>query len=645
MKDQDKTKEELIRELQALREGSNNVKLALAMQAGDMAWWEMDLATGGVTFDKRKTEMLGFAPEKFSHYLDFTQLIHPEDHDRVMLAMQMHIDGELEKYEVEYRIKTASGGYIWFFDYGSVISRDLSGRPLVITGFVFNITSRKKAEDALRESEMLYRSILNASPDTIVFTDLEGKVKLTSPSALNMFGYKEMNGLYNRTIFDFMLSEYQEKAKTAVEKIKMGFLSGPSQYIAIRADGSRFNVEANGEIIRNHNGEPANMIFVVRDITERKEAEKKLTKSEERFRQVVEQSQEVVWEVDQQGLFTYVSCLSTEIMGYTPEEMTGKMYFYEILPDKDRNQIKENIIDIVRQRGPIRNYINNILRPDGEIRIILTNGIPIYDENGELSGYRGINSDITERKRAEEALYRLNTELEMRISERTLQLTEANHELESFAHSVSHDLRAPLRHITGFISLLKEMDTNRWSEEENLYLDYIRNGVVEMNQLIEALLSFSRLNKATMQKTMLNMAEIVDQAIRFFEPEMKNRNIRFIIGDLPDAEGDGKLIRQVWINLISNAIKYTAGKVNVVIEIGSMKKENKTEYFIQDNGVGFDNRYAGKLFNVFQRLHTSREFEGIGIGLANVKRIVTRHGGWCSAVGETEKGAKFCFTL
>ncbi|MCX6267384.1 MAG: response regulator [Bacteroidetes bacterium] len=225
------------------------------------------------------------------------------------------------------------------------------------------------------------------------------------------------------------------------------------------------------------------------------------------------------------------------------------------------------------------------------------------------------------------------------------QLKSSNKELEAFSYSVSHDLRAPLRHISSFIDMLKEMNRPDRSEQELRYMDIISNGAAEMSKLIEALLSFSRLNHTELRKTPIHSTVMVNEVVKSLEPEMQNRNVIFKIGQLFDCEGDVQLIRQVWINLISNAIKYTGKRAEAIIEIGSIHQDMQITYFVKDNGAGFDMKYAGKLFTVFKRLHKASDYDGIGIGLATVNSIITRHGGSCSAEGEVGKGAAFFFSL
>ncbi|MCX6306395.1 MAG: response regulator [Bacteroidetes bacterium] len=252
------------------------------------------------------------------------------------------------------------------------------------------------------------------------------------------------------------------------------------------------------------------------------------------------------------------------------------------------------------------------------------------------------NEIIEER---EKKLQKLNAELEHRVEQRTLQFETANKELEAFSYSISHDLRAPLRHITGFIDILLDMKTVERSEEELHYLEIISGGASEMGKLITGLLSFSSLNRTELRKTKIRSAYMVKQVVNFFEPEIKNRDLTFKIGKIPDCEGDEQLLKQVWINLISNAIKYTGKKAEAIVEIGSTSQDGYITYFVKDNGAGFNMNNVEKLFGVFQRLHKSSDFEGIGIGLANVNSIVTRHGGHCSARGKPDEGATFFFSL
>jgi light-regulated signal transduction histidine kinase (bacteriophytochrome) len=256
-----------------------------------------------------------------------------------------------------------------------------------------------------------------------------------------------------------------------------------------------------------------------------------------------------------------------------------------------------------------------------------------------------VNYDITDRKRAEEDIRRLNDELEHRVLDRTSQLEAANRELEAFSYSVSHDLRAPLRHINGFVDLLNEKYTDLLPEKGKHYLSVITDASSQMGNLIDDLLQFSRTGRQEMQQMNLDMNSLVQEVVQSYADENENRNIVWQVAKLPNIKGDLSLLRMVWINLVSNAVKFSRGKEYPQIKIGYTEEKKEYIFFVRDNGAGFDMRYVHKLFGVFQRLHTKQQFEGTGIGLANVQRIILKHGGRCWAESELDQGATFYFTI
>jgi light-regulated signal transduction histidine kinase (bacteriophytochrome) len=242
-------------------------------------------------------------------------------------------------------------------------------------------------------------------------------------------------------------------------------------------------------------------------------------------------------------------------------------------------------------------------------------------------------------------VHQLNQSLEKRVAERTAALEDANRELESFSYSVSHDLRAPLRHVSGFVELLEKQAQGKLDERGEHYLSTIRDASSRAGQLVDDLLAFSRMGRSAMRSVRVEMNKLLDEVRSDLAPDLAGRTIDWQVSKLPSAQGDPALLRLVWINLLSNAIKFTAKRPSARIEISSAGQDDQTLYTVRDDGAGFDPAYMDKLFGVFQRLHSAEEFEGTGIGLATVRRIVARHGGKIWAESQPGRGAAFHFTL
>jgi PAS domain S-box-containing protein len=373
------------------------------------------------------------------------------------------------------------------------------------------------------------------------------------------------------------------------------------------------------------------------EIDERRRAEEALRTSEARYRLLVEEAPLGIVLFNDEALIEQVNPAACAMLGYEASELIG-MHPLPLIDSADHAKVEGAVAPL--EAGETMRMEQRLIRKNGS-------RLPVMSLSRQMPDgrYQFIFQDISERKQAEEAVHALNEQLDQRVRERTAELVAANKELESFSYSVSHDLRAPLRAINGFSNLLISDYADKLSGEALEYLDKVKENANKMASLIDDLLAFSRLSRNPLKKRRVDLRGLVVQVIDELHDEAGEREIKWQIGDLPPCQADPALLKQVYANLISNALKYTRPRQAPVIEIGSRQLRGQMVYFVRDNGVGFDMRYAGNLFGVFQRLHSETEFEGTGIGLAIVQRIVNRHGGRIWAEGEVDKGATFSFTL
>jgi len=542
------------------------------------------------------------------------------------------------------------------------------------------LEQRVEQRTAALESEMAERrrteearehlaAVVDSSDDAIISKTLEGTINTWNRGAEKAFGYSASE-MVGKAMLTLIPPERASEESDILARIRRGVSVEHFETVRIRKDGKRIDVSVTISPIKNSRGAIIGASKIARDITGRKQAEQRLAaqagelarQAEEllgsrhalenqtlMLQSVLDSMAEGLVAADERGKFIIWNPAAAKILGMgavnlPTQEWTAHygLYLEDMMTPFPADQLP--LARAIRGEAcTAQMFVRNPELDEGTW--IEVGGGPLKDKNGAVRGGVVAFRDITQRKADEREIRRLNEELEERVVQRTAQLEAANHELEAFTYSVSHDLRAPLRHIGGFSKILSEDFGPGLAPEARNYLQRIEDGVHRMGLLVDELLNLARIGRHVLKLQVTGLRAVVDEVVALLEPETEGRMVDWKIADLPPAECDPVLIKQVFQNLLANALKFTRPRDRAVIEISRREENGGTVIAVADNGVGFNMKYKDKLFGTFQRLHRAEDFEGTGIGLATVQRIIHKHGGRVWAEAQVDEGATFFFTL
>ena len=619
-----------------------------------------DLASKILYWNAAAARLYGWTKEEaigaISHQLLNTVFPVPLEEIEADLLRYGSWEGEL--------VHTCRNGEVRTLSSRWALRRDANGEPVSMLESNRDVTTRSNEDKK-------FRGLLESAPDPMVIVDGEGVIRLVNVRTQSVFGYSrdELIGHPVEIIVPERFREGHIARRSRYAKCPVTRAMGADlELYGRRKDGSEFPVEISLSPLDTSEG--TLISSAIRDVSERVRIQKDLRDANEFLEQRVQfrteelaaanavllKSQESIalaQRVARVGTFELEG--STGRVIWTPglEAIYGleqgsfsgtvEAWLSMVHPD-DRSHAKRELEIAIETHSPYSDEYR-ILRADGQTRWIRAQGQLFFGQQGEFRRLVGANLDITHSKNKEHEIVALNAGLERRVEDRTRELTFAVKELESFSYSVSHDLRAPLRHIDGFARILSEEYAADLPEDGRNYLLRILKSTTDMGRLIDSLINLAHLGRRELSCEKVNLGELVKSVIADLPVSEPSRNVEWRVEPLPPVECDPDLLRAVLTNLLSNALKFTRTRSAAVIEVGTAAHNGDLAYFVKDNGVGFDPNYADKLFGVFQRLHAQEKFEGTGIGLATVQRIIHRHGGKIWAESAPDRGATFYFTL
>jgi PAS domain S-box-containing protein len=525
--------------------------------------------------------------------------------------------------------------------------RDAEGKVSGAVAVFSDVTAERRLVRELATSEEQLRTLYQALACGVLVRDLEGRIIQANRVAEEIIGISaaQMLGRTTQSLWEARGEDGAALSENERGNMLRLAVAGrrPVRNLArriTRPDGEHRWLQIDTVPVLSPEGELVQVVSSFIDITDRKQAEE----ARARLAAILEATPDYVSILDADGRRIYVNRAGRAMLGRGFDEDVSDMTIYDNRPQWARDVIRNEAIPAALRDGFWAGE-TALLSLDGREIPISAVLLAHRGPDGEVEYFSIIGRDITELKRAEHEIQELNAALEQRVVERTAQLEAANRELEAFSYSVAHDLRAPLRAMDGFSRILLEEYAADLGADVQRYLRLVRENAQQMGHLVDDLLSFSRLSRQPLTKERVAPDDVVRQVLADLRHEQEGRRVEIAVDQLPPCLADASLLREVWVNFLANALKFTRSRELATIHVGARQQDGECVYFVRDNGVGFDIRYADKLFGVFQRLHRAEDYEGTGVGLAIVQRIVHRHGGRVWAESEVNHGTTFYFTL
>ena len=559
------------------------------------------------------------------------------------------------EHDFVFGIRREDGSLVWMTSSAHPVFYEGDTKPALAVVSMTDITRRKQAEAALRESEARYRSVIYSLHEGVLVRDRDETFVACNNAAERILGIAAEQIVGKKNLYDVLRFVNEDGTPATVEQTRRAGVQSlrtaqsETNYLfgAVRPDGKLVWVSANAEaVVYPGENEPRGAVISMTDITEQRLAEQQLRASQALNRMLalaLRQSTDAIVTEDLNGVVTSWNQGCVRLYGYSVEEAVGRR-----LDELQLRQLSEEEYAQVLSRIRAGRHIQEEglhTAKDGRNVIVLTVRAPLQNDRGELAGAISSSRDITELRRAQAEIETLNRELEQRVIQRTAELEAVNRELEAFSYSVSHDLRAPLRSIDGFSELLLERYGNRLDGEGQSQLLRVRTAAQRMAGLIDDLLKLSRVTRHELRRQEVDLSALAETILGNLAHENPARVIQVLVQAGLKVTADPGLMRIVLDNLIGNAWKFTSKGDSAKIEVGTARIKGARAYYVRDDGPGFDMEYADRLFGAFQRLHSDKDFEGSGIGLATVQRILLRHGGRIWAQSAVGKGATFYFAL